>query len=215
MTTRPRRWHNPFRGIVSHFRTTLGAGILVMLPIAITTIILKFFFDLLDQPLRPVLELIPGLRIPGLGLAFLLVLVYLAGLITALAVGRRLFETGHHIVEAIPVVKSIYSAARIAVQLLSAPKDESFSGVVLIDFPSRGLKSIGLVTARTKAQDGDEMLAVFVGTPPTPSTGNLVFVAAKDATPTQMNVDDAIKIILSTGVLAKVVYRPPPSQNRA
>ena len=223
MSTRPNRRFNPFGIIVNHLKATLGVGIMVMLPIGITILVFKILFDLLDPKLRLVLTLIPGVdtcwsltseghTCPGLGVVALLVLVYLAGLITAYVVGRRVVAIAHGILEAIPVVKSIYSTAHSAVQLLSAPKDQPYSGVVLLDFPSRGLKSIGLVTAHLGVQDGDEMLAVYVPTSPIPSNGYLVLVAAKEVTPTEMNVDDALKIIISGGVLAKDVYIPPSSQ---
>jgi uncharacterized membrane protein len=184
-----------------------------MLPIGVTIVIFKFFFDLLDPLLQPVLERIPGRDFRGLGFVMLLVLIYLAGLITAHVVGRRLVEIGHHIVEAIPVVKGIYSTARSTVQILSAPKDQQpYSGVVLIDFPHRGMKSIALVTAHLGIQDGEEMLAVFLPNTPLPTSGFLVVVPAKDVIPTQMSVDDAMKIIISSGVLARDFYVPPSPQ---
>lgn len=224
---RPRRGFNPVRPVVRHLRATLVAGILVMLPIGITILIFKFFFNLLDPLLQPVLKWIPGLdtcwsltspgtTCPGLGLVMLLVLVYLVGLITAQVLGRRVVEIGHGILEAIPVVKTIYSTARSAVQLLSTSKDhQSYSGVVLVHFPSRGLKSIGLVTAKLGVQNGEETLAVYVPSSPVPSTGFLVVVAAKDVIPTQMSVDDALKALISGGILAKDLYIPASPQDSA
>jgi uncharacterized membrane protein len=211
---RPPHPFNPLQAIVGHFRNTLGAGILVMLPIGITVLIFKFFFDLLDPLLLPVFRnWVPGPDPPGLGLATLLVLLYLAGLITAHVYGRRVVEIGHNIFGGIPVVKSVYSTARSAVELLATSgKDQPYSGVVLIDFPSRGLKSIGLVTANLGVQDGEEMLAVYVPASPIPTAGYLVVVAAKDVTPTQMTVDEAMKIIVSSGILAGDVFTLPPAQ---
>jgi uncharacterized membrane protein len=206
------RRFNLLRGVTNHFQHTLGAGILVILPIGVTILIFKFFFDLLDPLLQPVLQKwIPGLGFPGLGLAVLLVLVYLVGLITAHVAGRRVVALGHKIVEAIPMVKSIYSVVRSAVQLLSTHKDQPYSGVVLIDYPSPGMKTIALVTAQLGPQDGEEMLAVYVPTPPSTYSGLLAMVAAKDVTPTEMSTDDALKIIISGGVLAKDFYKPPAS----
>jgi len=208
---RPSHQFNPFHAIPRHFRTTLGAGILVMLPIGITVLIFKFFFELLDPLLLPVFQKwVPGSDPPGLGLAALLVLLYLAGLITAHVYGRRVVEIGHSFFGGIPVVKSVYSTARSAVELLAtSSKDQPYGGVVLIDFPSRGLKSIGLVTANLGVQDGEEMLAVYVPASPIPSSGFLVVVAAKDVTPTEMSVDDAMKMVISSGILASDVFLAP------
>ena len=85
----------------------LAAGLLVIIPIAVTAVVLKFLFDMLDTILQPLLGLLPGPRIPGLGLISLMVAVYLVGLVATQVVGRRLVNLNHRIMERIPVVKSI------------------------------------------------------------------------------------------------------------
>lgn len=199
---RPRR-RGPVRAVIAHFQRTLGAGILVVLPIAITVLVLKFIVDLLDPLLgQTVLKFVPGPEIPYLGVVALAVLVYLAGLVATQVLGRRLIRLGHRLMEVIPVVKIIYSTARSAVEMLSGPNRQlPYSGVVLIDFPRVGTKSIGLVTARLGMINGEEMLAVYVPTTPTPFSGFLVVVPAKDTIPTDMSVEDAIKIVISGGIL--------------
>ena len=114
-TTSRRHRLGPLHGIVVHIERTLGAGILVVLPIGVTALILKFFFDLLDPLLQdPVLSRLPGPEIPGLGLLALVILVYVAGLVTTQVVGRMMVEFGHRVLEVIPVVKSIYGTTRSA-----------------------------------------------------------------------------------------------------
>jgi uncharacterized membrane protein len=180
----------------------LGAGILVVLPIGVTALILKFFFDLLDPLLEPIVNLIPGPSPPGLGLVALLILIYLLGLVTTQVLGVRLINLGHRIMEFIPVVKSIYGTARTAVIMLSTSNDQPYSGVVLVRFPHPGMQSIGLVTSRMVDAAGEETLAVYIPTTPIPSSGFLVFVPAKDVTPMDMSVDDAMKVVISGGILA-------------
>ena len=102
-----RRLLGPLRRPLIHFQRTLGAGILVILPIGITVLVLKFFFDLLDPVLQPVVDLLPGPTITGAGLIALIALVYLLGLFAAQVVGRRLIAIGHRVIEVIPVVKGI------------------------------------------------------------------------------------------------------------
>ena len=191
-----------------------------MLPIGITILIFRFFFDLLDPIFQPVLNRVPwldqacdsfspaGTTCPGLGLVMLLLIIYLVGLITAHVVGRRVVQLGHTVMEAIPVVKSVYSTARSAVDMLSPPKNQPYSRVVFVDFPRRGLKSLGLVTAHLGIQDGQETLAVYVPSSPLPSTGFLVIVPAKDVISSNMTVDDALKILVSGGILARDIYIP-------
>ena len=175
----------------------------MVLPIGVTALILKFFFDLLDPLLDPLVDLVPGLsEIPGLGLVTLLILIYLLGLVTTQVLGVRAINLGHRIMEFIPVVKSIYGTARTAVIMLSTGNDHPYTGVVLVKFPHPGMKSIGLVTSRMVDTNGEEMLAVYIPTTPIPSSGFLVLVPAKDVTPTEMSVDDAMKVVISGGILA-------------
>lgn len=198
---------SPIRKIVVHIQRTLGAGILVTLPIGITVLVLKFLFDLLDGILKDPLGLLPGPEIPGIGLAVLIISVYLVGIIAAHVVGRRLIDVGHRILEVIPVVKNIYGTTRSAVELLSNNNDSRYSGVVLIDWPRPGIQSIGLVTSRMLDTTGEEILAVYIPTTPIPSSGFLVMVPAKDVTHTEMSVDDAMKVVISGGILAGRVFQ--------
>ena len=200
-------------GLLLHFERTIGAGLLVALPIGVTALILKFFFDLLDPLLQDtVLQYLPGPESPGLGVVGLVVLVYAAGLITTHVLGRRLIDLGHRIMEFIPVVKSIYGTARAAVKMFTDTRDRPYSAVVLVEFPRVGMKSIGLVTANLGVIDGEEKLAVYVPTTPIPSSGFLVIVPAKDITRTEMSVDEAMRIIVSGGILSGGAFVPPAKQ---
>jgi len=190
----------------------LGAGLLVILPIGITLLVLNFFFGLLDPILGPLLErFLPGPYIRGSGLAALVVAVYFIGLIASHVVGRRLIGWGHLIIERIPLVKTIYSTTRSGVEMLSGAKDSPYRGVVLVEFPRPGMKSLGLVTSSLQPADGEEMVFVYIPTTPVPSSGFLVLVGVKDVTPLDMSVDDAMKIIISGGILASELFVPPKS----
>ena len=204
--SRPAR-SGPFRKIVVHVQRTLGAGILVTLPIGITILVLKFLFDLLDGILKDPLGLLPGPEIPAIGFAVLIISVYLVGIIAAHVLGRRLIGFGHRVLEEVPVVKNIYGTTRSAVELLSNNSDSRYSGVVLIDWPRPGIQSIGLVTSRMVDTTGEEMLAVYIPTTPIPSSGFLVIVSEREVTHTEMSVDDAMKVVISGGILAGRVFQ--------
>ncbi len=191
-----------FRFLLRHVERTLGAGILVLLPIGITVLVFKFFFDLLDPVLKRPLGYLPGPEIPGIGFAALVFLVYLAGLVAAFVLGRRLIGLIHRILEVIPLVKTIYGTTRSAVELLSSNNTSRFSSVVLVEFPRPGSQAIGLVTSTLINTDGVETLAIYVPTTPLPSSGFLIMVPSSDVTPTGMSVDDAMKVIVSGGILA-------------
>lgn len=202
--------HNILRRFLGHTQAMLAAGLLVIIPIAVTAVVLKFLFDMLDPILQPLLGLLPGDRIPGLGLISLMVAVYLVGLVATQVVGRRLVNLTHRIMERIPVVKSIYGTTRIGVEFLSGSGDHPYRGVVLVDFPRAGMKAIGLITANLGVLNGAEMVAVYVPTTPIPSSGFLVVLPMDEVIVTEMSVDDAMKIIISGGILAKDLFVTTP-----
>ncbi len=194
--------HRPF----VHLERTLGAGILVILPIGITALVLKFFFDLLNPILQPITDFLPGRQVSGLGLVALVLLLYLIGLVAAFVVGRKLIGVGHRVMEFIPLVKGIYSTTRAAVGMLSNTNDHRYSGVVLIDFPRTGIKSIGLITSRMTDYNGVEMLAIYIPTTPIPSSGFLIIAPVAEVTLTDMSVEEAMRVVISGGVLSGQVF---------
>jgi uncharacterized membrane protein len=145
---------------------------------------------------------------PGLGVLVLLVLLYFVGLITTKILSKRIVNFTHRMIERIPIVRSIYSTTRSGVEILSGTEGFESRGVVLIDFPRPEMKAIGLVTADLGILNGEPMVAVYIPTTPVPSSGFLVVVAVKDVMPTDISVDDAMKIIVSGGILAKEIFTP-------
>ena len=213
-----RNFLGPLRRPLLHFQRTLGAGILVILPIGMTVLILKFFFDLLDPMLEPAVDLLPGPVVTGMGMVALILLVYVLGLFAAQVIGRRLIEIGHRIMEVIPVVKGIYGTTRMAIQILSGGNngsstgsgnldEQQYTGVVLIDFPTPGIKSIGLITSSMLDSDGEEVMSIYIPTTPIPSLGFLVIVLASDVTRTDMSVEDAMRVVMSGGIRLDAVFQ--------
>ncbi|MCS5655999.1 MAG: DUF502 domain-containing protein [Dehalococcoidia bacterium] len=207
----------PLRRPVLHFQRTLGAGVLVILPIGITVLVLKFFFDLLDPVLEPLVGLLPGRSVTGTGLVALVMLIYLLGLFGALVVGRRLIGVGHRVMEVIPVVKGIYGTTRMAIAILSKNQNgnrngdlddgQQYAGVVLIEYPRAGIMSIGLITSSMLDTNGEEVLSVYIPTTPIPSSGFLVIVSASEVTRTEMSVEDAMRVVISGGIRLDTVFK--------
>ena len=198
-----------------HIRTTLIAGLLLIIPVAVTFIILRFIFDFFDGLLEPFLDQFLVDYTPGMGIAALVIVIYLAGLVTTHILGRRLVRLGNNMVDRIPVVRSVYRTARQATDVLSAVSSSSggqYSSVVLVDFPGYGLRSIGLVTSKIKDKDDNTLLVVYMPTSPFPTSGFLVILPEERVTPTDIAVDDAIKMIVSAGVVApdKITAYPGP-----
>jgi len=189
-----------------HIRTTLVAGLLAILPIGVTLFVLKFFFELLDPILSPIFDMGNVRIFPGLGLIVLLILLYVVGIITTKILSARIVNLGHKLIERIPVISSIYSTTRSGVEILSGTQGFESRGVVLVDFPRPAMKAIGLITAELGVLNGEPMVAVYIPTTPVPSSGFLIVVALSDVTPTDISVDDAMKIIVSGGILANEIF---------
>lgn len=184
-----------------------------MLPIGITVLVLKFIFDLLTPILQPLTDMLPGPDVYGTGLVALLILIYLVGMVAAFVVGRRLIDLGHRFLEVIPVVKGIYSTTRTAVRLLSSngrtentDGKPQYNGVVLVEFPRPGIRSIGLVTSQMYDADGQDVLSVFVPTTPIPSSGFLIFVPSSQAVFLEMSVEEAMAVVVSGGILSERIF---------
>ena len=191
---------------VLHIRTTLIAGLLAILPIGVTLFVLKFFFELLDPILGPIFDMGNVRIFPGLGVIVLLILLYVVGIITTKILSARIVNLGHKLIERIPVISSIYSTTRSGVEILSGTQGFESRGVVLVDFPRPAMKAIGLITAELGVLNGEPMVAVYIPTTPVPSSGFLIVVALSDVTPTDISVDDAMKIIVSGGILANEIF---------
>ena len=172
------------------------------MPIGITLLVLRFFFELLDPTLQPLLEFLPGKYVTGSGIIGFIVVLYVIGMIASHVIGRRLISLGHLVMERIPIIRSIYGTTRSGIDMLAGVKDAPYRGVVLVEWPRKGMRVIGLVTAHIDLQDEAEMMFVYIPTTPVPSSGFLVLVGHEDVTPVDMSVDDAVKIIISGGILA-------------
>ena len=192
--------------LLLHIRTTLIAGLLAILPIGVTLFVLKFFFELLDPILGPIFDMGNVRIFPGLGVIVLLFLLYVVGIITTKILSARIVNLGHKLIERIPVISSIYSTTRSGVEILSGTQGFESRGVVLVDFPRPAMKAIGLITAELGVLNGEPMVAVYIPTTPVPSSGFLIVVALSDVTPTDISVDDAMKIIVSGGILANEIF---------
>ena len=188
--------------IGGHVRGRIISGLLVLLPLGATYLVLKFVFDLIDPPLVQLIDGITGRHIPGVGLVSFLIILYLVGMVASFVIGRRLIAFGHRVAGVVPIVRSVYRAAKQTVDALrKANLNHRHHKVVLIEFPSKGIKSIGFATSSFQDPDGRNMMAVYVPTTPIPTSGYLALIPEEEVLPTTLSVDEAMRIVISGGVL--------------
>ncbi len=190
------------RSIGGHFRGKIISGLLILLPLGATYLIVKFVFDVIDPPLVQLIDGITDRHVPGVGIVSFIVVLYLVGIVGSYVIGRRLISFGHSMANLIPIVRPIYRTAKQTVDALGPSSIEKhYSRVVLLDFPRIGIKSIGFATSTFKAPNGDPLVAVYIPTTPIPTSGYLALVREDEVTSTNLTVDEAMKIVISGGVL--------------
>jgi uncharacterized membrane protein len=195
---------------MKRLRRYIVAGILVWLPIGVTVFLLRILVGLLDQSLllipeqyRP--EELIGFTIPGLGLVLTLLILLITGVLAANIVGRSMVGLWESMLERIPVVRSVYSAAKNFAEIVFSDSSQSFKKVLLIEYPRKGLYSLAFQTSsqlgEVQGRTGEEVICAFVPTTPNPTSGLIIIVPRKDVIELDMEVDEALKMIISLGVV--------------
>ncbi|HYX65119.1 MAG TPA: DUF502 domain-containing protein [Burkholderiales bacterium] len=193
-------------------------GLLIWIPLVITIWVLKVIFDALDQSLL----LLPdsfqtehwlGVHIPGLGAILTIVVVFLTGVFATNFFGARLIVLWHEILHRIPVVNSIYSSVKQISDTLFSSSGQAFRKALLVQWPHEGMWTIAFLTG---TPGGDvvshvpaDCLSVYVPTTPNPTGGYFVIVRRSEIIELDMTVDQALKYIISMGVV------PPPPKSVA
>lgn len=210
-------------------RRYLVAGILVWVPLAVTYALLRFVVGLMDRTLlllpqqyRPeiLLQQLFGtenpIQIPGLGVILTILVLLITGVLAANIVGRAFVGGWESLLDRIPVVRSVYSAAKNFAEIVFSDSSESFKRVLLIQYPRKGLFSLAFQTAtelgEVQGRTGEEIVCCFVPTTPNPTSGFIVIVPKKDVTVLDMEVDEALKMIISLGVVVPTWHKNPTGE---
>ena len=185
-------------------------GLLIWIPLAITIWVLKLVVDVLDQSLH----LLPaalhtenwlGVHIPGLGVILTVVIVFLTGVFATNFFGAQLVELWHEILHRIPVVNSIYSSVKQISDTLFSSSGQAFRKALLVQWPQEGMWTIAFLTGTPGGGVANHLppdcIAVYVPTTPNPTGGYFVIIARKNVIELDMSVDQALKYIISMGVV--------------
>ena len=211
-------------GLLARLRAYFLAGVLVTAPVAITFYIVWLIVSFVDDrvsgliPARYNPESYLPFGIPGLGLVIAIVALILIGAATAGYVGRIVVRLNDAILVRMPVVRSIYGATKQIFETVLAQKSTAFRQVCLVEYPRRGIWSLGFITGTTvgEVQDrtSDEVVNVFLPTTPNPTSGFLLFVPRRDLVLLEMSIEDGIKMVISGGIVTPQDARAPRGQTR-
>ncbi len=195
----------------SHIRRYFITGLLIWVPLVITLWVLNLLVSTLDQ----ILQLLPpefrtenwlGMHVPGFGVAMTVLVVFVTGVLAANIIGQRLVTFWESLLARIPVVNSIYNGVKQVSDTLFAPGGQAFRKALLVKWPHEGMWTIAFLTG---VPGGDvvshlkgDYLSIYVPTTPNPTGGYFVMVPRSDVVELDMTVDEALKYIISMGVVA-------------
>jgi len=197
--------------MMSLIRRYFLSGLLVWLPIWVTILVIKFLVDILSNTLlmlphqyQP--DALIGFHVPGIGVIITLLVIFLTGVVVANFIGRRLVMIGDAIIAHIPLVRTIYASVKQVLQTLFKPGGQSFRKVLLVEYPRTGMWSLAFQTGDGASEverslQGEAMVSLFIPTTPNPTSGFLMMMPRKDVIELDMSVDQALKFVISLGVM--------------
>jgi uncharacterized membrane protein len=199
-------------------------GLLILVPLAITLWVLNLIIGTMDQSLlllpqrwRP--EAIIGFHIPGLGSILTLLVIFLTGLATRNFIGKQVVHAWESLLIRIPVVKSIYSSVKQVSDTLFSSSGNAFRKALLVQYPREGSWTIAFLTGVPGGDVKNHLLgdyiSVYVPTTPNPTSGFFLMVPRADAIELNMSVDEALKYIVSMGVVSPEHFAKKPTQPAA
>ena len=195
---------------MKRIRRIIVAGLLVWLPLGVTIFIIRVLLDLLGQTYKIIPEFfrpenLLGFSIPGFGILLAVVIIFVTGLIAANFIGKSLVDWWESFLDKIPLVRSIYSPLKKFAELVLSDQTQSFSKVLLIEYPRKGLYSRCFQTSKNlgeiEEKSGVDVVCVFVPTTPNPTSGLIIMVPQSDVIELDMSVEDGLKMIISLGVV--------------
>ncbi len=192
-------------------RKYIITGLLIWIPLGITILVIKLLVDLMDKTIvflppawRP--ENLLGFDLPGLGIVISSMIIFITGFFLTNFAGKKLIKWWEDFLERIPFVRSIYSSVKQVTETVLSSEGDTFSAVYLIEYPRKDIWTLCFKTGNTPeflddAAD-DKLVTVFVPTTPNPTSGFILFIPIKDVKVLDIDVEEALKLVMSLGVVA-------------
>ena len=219
---------------MARMRTYFLTGVIVAAPISITVYVTWSIIEWFDEQFLPLIPDLPPhiaerlklpfdlpFEIPGLGLIVALVGLTVIGFLTANLLGRSIVKFGERLVDRMPIVRGIYNVLKQLFETVLTDSSQAFQHAALVEYPRRGLYTIGFVAGDTRGEvvrrTELDMVSVYVPTTPNPSSGFILFIPREDVRVLDMTVEQAMKYVVSVGVVVPpdLKTRPLPTNDVA
>jgi uncharacterized membrane protein len=194
-----RKIFSPLFFTIRHLRNKLLLGILVLVPLIATVLILVWAFNSVDNILQPIIRSTWGINFPGIGVAIVVVLAYIAGIIASSILGRKVISFIESYLDRLPVFGQLYRGIRQIIRSFSEPRQTGFMQVVFIEYPRKGIHSLGFITNELHDYSEEKFYTVFIPTSPNPTSGFMEVVREEEIIKTNISVDEAIRVVVSAG----------------
>ena len=192
---------------LQRLRRTIMAGLTIIVPLWLTGWVLKFLFDWADGFSTPLISQMaklfddPDFHIPGLGFVLTFIILWVVGALATNVVGRSLWQFARETLEGLPLVRTIYAPIQQLMESLTSPGKAGFEKVVLVEYPRIGMWTLGFLAGNVPREDEVAPAhSIFVPTAPNPTTGFMLIVPPEQLRPTELRVEEALKMIVSAGV---------------
>ncbi len=182
--------------IFRKLRNWFLAGLVVLLPVWLTLFSVGWLFQNIDAAVTSPLTGLFGRTLPGVGVLLAVVLFLLVGWLTTHLLGQEMIRFGDRVLLRIPGVRAIYSAVKQLTETVLTPREQSFSGVVLVEYPREGAFSVGFAAG---ALPGTNLVRVWIPPGPSPTAGPVVLFPSESVVQLPMSVEDGFKLIVSAG----------------
>ncbi|MFC1987849.1 DUF502 domain-containing protein [Chloroflexota bacterium] len=188
-----------WRWLGKKLRGQFLTGVVTVVPVGATILILIWIFTSIDNILQPVIRPIWGHTITGVGFGVTIVLIYLVGVLASNVAGKRLIHYGESVLPWMPGFRQLYNGIKQVLLSFSEPRKAGFMQVVLMEFPRKGIWSVGFITNELSAQSGETRLNVFIPTAPNPTSGFLQIAKEDEVIRTDISIEQALRMVMSAG----------------
>jgi len=232
MTSAPKSPLKTRSPLMKRLRTYFLTGVIVTAPISITLYVTWSIIAWFDQQFLPLVPKLPQkyddmlilpfempFNIPGLGLIVAVLGLTVIGFLTANLLGRSIVRIGERLVDQMPIVRGIYNVLKQLFETVLQDSSQAFQYAALVEYPRRGLYTIGFVAGDTKGEVLRrlelDLVSVYVPTTPNPSSGFILFIPREDVQLLDMSVEQAMKYVVSVGVVVPpdLKTRPMPTND--
>lgn len=184
-------------------RKRFVGGVLVVIPLIVTFVALKFLFESIDGILSPIIYDQFGYSIFGQGVVATVVLILLVGIFSHSIIGATIIRAGEKLLVRAPGVRTIYMAAKQLLEAVALPQRKAFKQVALVEFPRKGLYSLCFVVGNPDLKinsEQSEMITLFIPSTPTPVSGSVILAKPEEVVLLDMTVEEGIKFLVSGGI---------------